>query len=180
MPHGRGDGAASDENRATWLLDVWNFQKPMCNVFCHAQACFCTLSPSQTLRAVKSTLRVLALSGNAFIADRVLAAVVRALTASSAGDSSSSDAAERADGGFPRLEVLRMSHMHAAPLVASTAAPLVASTAAAAAAADATPAVGMCRFECFYHCAQSCAFQLCTDLPILLFALMISLVRSFT
>ncbi len=103
--------------------------------------------PSQTLRAVKSTLRVLALSGNAFIADRVLAAVVRALIGSSAGVSD----ADRTECGFPRLEVLRLSHMHAAPLLAST---------AVVAATNAAPAVGMCRFERFYHFAKSCAFQL--------------------
>ena len=133
------------------LLNNSQFQSQCVIFFVMLKLVFLYFCLPQTLRAVKSTLRVLALSGNAFIADRVLAAVVRALTAPPARDSSSSDAAERTDGGFPRLEVLRLSHMHAAPLVASTA--------AAAAATDATPAVGMCRFECFY-CAQSCAFQL--------------------
>ncbi len=81
----------------------------------------------QALRAVHSSLRTLALSGNAFIADRVLAAVVRALTSTApVADSDSDGASNAADtieavGGFPCLEVLRLSHMHAPPSMAACA-----------------------------------------------------------
>jgi hypothetical protein len=79
----------------------------------------------QTLCAVRSSLRTLALSGNAFIADRVLAAVVRALTSTAyvADSDDATNAANKTEavGGFPRLEVLRLSHMHAPPSVAACA-----------------------------------------------------------
>jgi hypothetical protein len=86
---------------------------------------FLSFDRPQALRAVRRSLRTLALSGNAFIADRVLAAVVRALT-STASDADSDGASNAADkteavGGFPRLEVLRLSHMHAPPSVAACA-----------------------------------------------------------
>jgi hypothetical protein len=80
----------------------------------------------QALRAVRSSLRTLALSGNSFIADRVLAAVVRALT-STASDADCDDATISAADKieivreFPRLEVLRLSNMHAPPSVAACA-----------------------------------------------------------